>query len=101
MQIFVCVNSGGTTRRVDISYRISIASRAACARSCFASFFEGARESDILRTGGVVIVEEPHSCQRYAIRDRACITRTHSKVLRKSITEKAKDYCIRRIPSTE
>lgn len=101
MQIFVCINSGGATRRVDISYRISIASRAACARSCFASFFEGARESDILRTGGVVEVEEPHSCQRYAIRDRTCIIRTHSKVLRKSITEKAKDYCIRRTPSTE
>lgn len=67
MQIFVYVNSGGATRRVDISYRISIASRAACARSCFASFFEGARESDILRTGGVVIVEEPHLCQRHAI----------------------------------
>lgn len=49
---------------MDISYRISIASRAACARSCLASFFEEARESDILRAGGgldrMLIMEEPH-----------------------------------------
>lgn len=61
---------------MDISYKISIASRAACARSCFASFFEGARESDILN-GWWVIVEEPHVTQEH---NRACVTRTHSKV---------------------
>lgn len=68
---------------MDISYRISIASRAACARSCLASFFEEARESDIFEgwwgLGLGLIVEEPHVglVQRHVI-GRASLERTRT-----------------------
>lgn len=69
---------------MDISYRISIASRAACARSCLASFFEEARESDIFEGWwglGLEVDSGRAACwSRPKKRDRARVTGTHSNL---------------------